>query len=200
MDIRQTQYLSDGRGAPRLAPPAETTAARAHAGIGLAGLVKRYVLALVLCFGTWLAQPALALTSAEATKVADLIAALQPSLGAFAYDDDIARTWFERDAEDRGLIRAAGFTAESWEKAVGETFRGLLALTPQSEIDALRRKLDAARTALPQLSPAQRAELLQSFEEEFARTLKLRAEGAAFADIVRPLAPRLNTLIQRDSN
>ncbi|MCZ0732929.1 hypothetical protein [Phreatobacter sp. AB_2022a] len=180
--------------------PAEATSAPAHAGTGPLHRVKRLVLAAALCLAALLASPAFALTSAEATKVADLIAALQPSLGKFAYDEEIARSWFEQDSEDRGLIRAAGFTAESWEKAVGETFRGLMALTPQSEIDALRRRLDAARTGFPQLSAAQRAELLQSFEEEFARTLKLRAEGAAFADIVRPIAPRLNALIQRDSN
>lgn len=171
-----------------------------RAGAGALRRVKSLFLAVVLCLGALLAPPALALTSAEATKVADLIAALQPSLGKFAYDDDIARTWFERDAEDGGLIRAAGFTAQSWEKAVGETFRGLMALTPQSEIDELRRKLDAARTGFPQLSAAQRAELLQSFEEEFQRTLALRAEGAAFADIVRPIAARLNTILQSASD
>lgn len=198
-DLCEAQRPAGGHGELRRAP-AETMSAAMHAGTGPLERAKRLVLAAAFCLAALLASPALALTSAEATKVADLIAALQPSLGKFAYDEEIARSWFEQDSEDRGLIRAAGFTAETWEKAVGETFRGLMALTPQSEIDALRRRLDAARTGFPQLSAAQRAELLQSFEEEFARTLRLRAEGAAFADIVRPIAPRLNALVQRDSN
>ena len=168
-----------------------------------AGGKRRYVRlfqAAALCMGAMLTPvPALALTSGEVAKVVDLIAALQPSLGPFAYDEEIARDWFEQDAEGGGLIRAAGFTAESWETAVGETFRGLIALEPQGNIDALRAKLDLGMDSFTQLDDAQKAELQQELEAEFTQMLALRAEGAAYADIVRPIAPRLNALIQASS-
>ncbi|GLI94263.1 hypothetical protein [Methylocystis echinoides] len=147
---------------------------------------------------TW-SSWALALTAAEAAKVADVIAALQPAFGTFSYDEEISRDWFERDAEEDRLIQKAGFTAESWETAVGETFRGLVALMPQSEIDALRAKIDSSMAGFSQSSEEQRAELKQEFEAQFARMLTLRAEGAAFADAVRPVEQRLNALIQNPS-
>ena len=155
------------------------------------------LLAAALCLGAMLLPAsAQALTTLEATKVADLIAALQPSLGPFAYDEEIARDWYERDAEDRAMIQAAGFTAESWEVAVGETFRGLIALVPQSEVDALRAKLDSSMDGFTQLSEVEKAEVRQEYETEFLRMQGLRAEGADFVDIVRPVAPRLNAIIQ----
>lgn len=160
----------------------------------------RFLLASCLIAGglTW-SSWALALTAAEAAKVADVIAALQPAFGTFSYDEEISRDWFERDAEEDRLIQKAGFTAESWETAVGETFRGLVALMPQSEIDALRAKIDSSMAGFSQSSEEQRAELKQEFEAQFARMLTLRAEGAAFADAVRPVEQRLNALIQNPS-
>ncbi|MCA0420548.1 MAG: invasion associated locus B family protein [Proteobacteria bacterium] len=103
--------------------------------------------ALCACF-LFASDPAAALTREEAAKVAEPIVALQPAFDSFAYDEEIVGQWFERDAAERDLIRAAGFTAESWKIAVGETFRGLTALEPQSEIDALRAKLDAGASGL----------------------------------------------------
>ena len=98
------------------------------------------------------------------------------------------------------VIRAAGFTAESWKTAVGETFRGLAALEPQSEIDAIRAKLDAGASGLVALNAAQKAEALQALRAEFARMLAFRTEGARFADIVRPLAPRLKAILDNSSD
>ena len=96
--------------------------ARKH-GAASARRGKRRLLsaALCACF-LFTADPAAALTREEAAKVAELIAALQPAFSSFAYDEEIVGDWFERDAAGRGLIRAAGFTAESWKTAVGETF------------------------------------------------------------------------------
>lgn len=162
--------------------------------------VKRRLLAAAFCAGMlFVSGPAEALTSEEVAKVADLIAALQPTLGEFAYDEEIARDWFQMDAEDDRVIQEAGFTAESWEVAVGDTFRGLIALLPQSEIDALRAKLDGGLEGLPQLSEEQKAEAMQELEDQFARMLAMRAEGAAFVDAVRPVEQRLNTILQSAS-
>lgn len=163
--------------------------------------MKRRLLAAALCTGLlFVADPAAALTRDEATRVTDLIAALQPAFGSFAYDEEIAHDWFERDAAERGLIRAAGFTAESWKSAVADTFRGLAALTPQSEIDAIRAKLDAGAAGLVALNAAQKAEALQALRTEFAHMLAFRAEGARFADTVRPLAPRLKAILDNSSD
>jgi len=174
--------------------------ARKH-GAASARRGKRRLLsaALCACF-LFTADPAAALTREEAAKVAELIAALQPAFSSFAYDEEIVGDWFERDAAGRGLIRAAGFTAESWKTAVGETFRGLAALEPQSEIDAIRAKLDAGASGLVALNAAQKAEALQALRAEFARMLAFRTEGARFADIVRPLAPRLKAILDNSSD
>lgn len=162
---------------------------------------RRRLLAAALCTGLlFVADPATALTRDEAAKVVGLIAALQPAFGPFAYDEEIAADWFERDAAERGLIRAAGFTAESWKIVVADTFRGLAALAPQSEIDAMPAKLDAGASGLVALNAAQKAEALEALRAEFARMLAFRAEGARFADTVRPLAPRLKAILDRTSD
>ncbi|MCR4520289.1 MULTISPECIES: hypothetical protein [Bosea] len=176
------------------------SSARKH-GAAAARRPKRRLLSAVLCAGfLFAADPAVALTRDEVAKVAELIAALQPGFGSFAYDEEIVGEWFERDSAERGLIRAAGFTAESWKIAVSETFRGLAALAPQSEIDALRAKLDAGASGLVGLNAAQKAEALQAPRVEFARMLAFRAEGARFADTVRPLAPRLKAVLDSSSD
>lgn len=140
--------------------------------------------------------PAAALTTEDATKVADIIAALQPSLGLFAYDEEIAAAWFEADAEGEGVIAAAGFDAQSWSVAVDETFRGLMALMPQQQVDDLRALLELGKNNLGDMSEAQKAQLIADLEAEFAAFLALRAEGVAFADAVRPIQHRLNGILQ----
>lgn len=142
------------------------------------------------------ATPAVALTTEEATRVADIISALQPSLGLFAYDEEIADAWFEADAAGEGVIAAAGFDAQSWNVAVDETFRGLMALMPQQQVDDLRALLDLGKNNLGDISEAQKAQLVADLEAEFAAFLALRAEGAAFADAVRPIQYRLNGILQ----
>lgn len=73
-------------------------------------------------------------------------------------------------------------------------------LEPQSEIDAIRAKLDAGASGLVALNAAQKAEALQALRAEFARMLAFRTEGARFADIVRPLAPRLKAILDNSSD
>lgn len=175
---------------------------RSHELTGAAlGRARRRLLAAAFCVGAlFVSGPAEALTSEEAAKVADLIAALQPTLGEFAYDEGIVRDWFQRDAEEGRVIQEAGFTAESWEAAVGDTFRGYMALLPQADIDALRARLDGSMDAFTQLTEDQKAEAMRELEEQFSRLLAMRAEGAAFMDAVRPIEPRLHAILKSDSD
>ncbi|WP_244466849.1 hypothetical protein [Devosia geojensis] len=141
-------------------------------------------------------QPAgaLALTLKEATTVVDLIEALEPQLGDFAYDDEIAEYWFEEDSYGEGWIAKAGFTAETWNRALGETMRGFMALMPDAEVEATFAGLKQGIEALPQLTEAQKAEALAAIDEEIASFLARRAEGEPFAPIVKPLEDRLRRL------
>lgn len=135
-----------------------------------------------------------ALSAKDAATVVQLIETLQDELGNFAYDDEFADDWFERDAESQGLITAAGFSQESWRTAVGDTYRGFLANVPEAEIlkvfaDA-RRRVEATRS----LSPEQKTIVLQVTDAKRQELLQLRTEGKAFARTVQPLVPRLRAI------
>jgi hypothetical protein len=138
---------------------------------------------------------ALALTAHDASVVVGLIEALQPEFGQFAYDEEIAADWYERDAADKGLIGAAGFTAESWATALGETVRGFLATMPVAEFDAIFARLKDAISGMTEMTDAQKTETIAAIDEQIEGLMAWRAEGRAFADTVRPLAPKLRTLI-----
>lgn len=152
------------------------------------------VLAIALGLGVFVSPGALALSESEASRVVGLLEALQPELGDFAYDAGIAADWFEQDAENQGLIEAAGFTENSWKTAVDETFCGFLATVPEAEI--LQPFADARRRAqeTKSLTPSQRQAALQMADEQQTRVLKWRAEGKAFAQAVRPVASRMRTI------
>jgi len=157
--------------------------------------MRRMAGALALVFATLQSPRALALTPHDASAVVGLIAALQPEFGQFAYDEEIAADWFQRDAAEKGLIAAAGFTAESWEVALGETMRGFLATMPMAELDAIFARLKDAISGMKEMTDAQKDETIAAVDEQIAGLMALRAEGAAFADTVRPLAPKLRSLV-----
>ena len=158
--------------------------------------VTRHALAILFCAGATLASgPATALTSSEAASVVDLIEALQPQFGPFAYDEEIVAEWFERDAEASGLITAAGFTEESWKSAVGETMRGFLAVVSEAELQGVFEELKTGIRRLGQLNDAQKEEAIASLDEEFEKMLAMRVEGGRFADVVRPLEERLREVV-----
>lgn len=158
--------------------------------------VTRHALAIVFCAGATLASgPATALTSSEAASVVDLIEALQPQFGPFAYDEEIVAEWFERDAEASGLITAAGFTEESWKAAVGETMRGFLAVVSEAELQGVFEELKTGIRKLGQLNDTQKEEAIESLDEEFEKMLAMRVEGGRFADVVRPLEERLREVV-----
>jgi acylphosphatase len=136
-----------------------------------------------------------ALTFEEATTVVDLIEVLQDELGSFAYDEEIAADWFEQDADGEGWIARAGFTEESWERALGETIKGFMANMPDAEVEETFNGLKQGIAALPQLTDAQKADALAAVDEEFAAYLSMRAEGQSFAPVVKPLDDRLRRLL-----
>lgn len=158
--------------------------------------VTRHALAVVFCAGATLASgPATALTSSEAASVVDLIEALQPQFGPFAYDEEIVAEWFERDAEGSRLITAAGFTEESWKVAVGETMRGFLAVVSEPELQGVFDDLKTGIRRLGQLNDTQKEEAIESLNEEFEKMQAMRAEGSRFAEVVRPLEARLRDVV-----
>ena len=162
---------------------------------GLTKLLRatRHILAAVFCAGVTLASsPATALTSSEAASVVDLIEALQPQLGPFAYDEEIVAEWFERDAEGSRLITTAGFTAESWKAAVGETMRGFLAVVSEAELHGVFGDLKTGIRRLSQLNDVQKEEAIASLDEEFDKMLAMRAEGEPFVDVVRQREGRMS--------
>ena len=135
-----------------------------------------------------------ALTLEEATTVVDLIEALEPQLGDFAYDEEVADYWFEEDSYGDGWIARAGFTAETWDRALGETMKGFMAILSDAEVEATFSGLKQGIEALPQLTDAQKAEALAAVDEEIASFRAMRAEGMPFAPIVKPLEDRLRRL------
>lgn len=151
------------------------------------------LLAASLALGA-LVLPAGALSLEEAGKVVQLLGELEPELGRLAYDDEEADRWFDDDAGLEGRIAKAGFTRESWNEALGATFRGYLATIASERFEAtfsgLTEKVDAS-----DLNAEQKAEMRSFVEEKIAETRALRAEGAQYVDIVQPYAAKLNELL-----
>jgi hypothetical protein len=141
-----------------------------------------------------LVLPARALTLEEAGKVVQLLGELEPELGRLAYDEDEADRWFDDDAGLEGRITKAGFTRESWNEALGATFRGYLATIASERFEAtfsgLTEKVDAS-----DLNAEQKAEMRSFVEEKIAETRALRTQGAQYVDAVQPYAARLNELL-----
>jgi hypothetical protein len=134
---------------------------------------------------------AFALTSRDATSVVDLIEKLKTEFGDFAYDDDEADEWFEKDAETQKLITKAGFNQKSWKTAVDETMKGFFATIPEAEIktilDGARQRAESAKD----LKAEQKKALLELVEEQRKEIFALREGGKPFVGVVTPLAPRI---------
>ena len=134
---------------------------------------------------------ALALTSREAATVVDLIEKLKTEFGDFAYDEDEANEWFEKDAASQMLITKAGFNQKSWKTALDETMKGFFATIPEAEIktilDGARRRTESAT----ELKAEQKKALLELIEEQRREILALREGGKPFMGVVAPFAQRI---------
>ncbi|WEK49810.1 MAG: hypothetical protein P0Y66_19260 [Candidatus Kaistia colombiensis] len=148
------------------------------------------------CLGLLLfGPPAYALTRQEAIVVVKLVQALSPEFGKLAYDDTAADDWFEADAESDRRISRAGFTQETWKTALDATVTGYVATLPEDEFRAILATLRANAENRGSLTAAQRRARLEWGDEGILRLETMRAEGAPYAEIVRPLAPRLRKLM-----
>lgn len=161
-------------------------------------LFRQALLAAVAGMGLalGLTLPARSLTADEAEKVATVLVDLSGDLGAFAYDEDEADRIFEEDAALNARIAAAGFSRESWQSAVDETFRGYLAAIPTDVFSARLTQIMQGVEAVSKLTDEQKAEMLPWIEEKIAEIQLLRAEGAPFADTVRPHAAKIEAVFE----
>jgi hypothetical protein len=93
----------------------------------------RHLAAVIVILAAFiLPHTASALTRRDATTVLDVIERLQPTFGRFAYSEEIADDWFERDAEGDRVIAKAGFSGDSWRTALREIYCGYLATLPDA--------------------------------------------------------------------
>lgn len=140
-----------------------------------------------------LTLPAKSLSPDDVEKVTLLMVSLAPELGPFAWDEEEADRIFEEDSNWNGEIAAAGFSRQAWKNALDTTFRGYLATIPT---DVFSNRLTEAIKGFddaPHLSAEQKTELRSLIEEKIAEIQLLRAEGARYADLVRPHAAKLET-------
>jgi hypothetical protein len=136
---------------------------------------------------------ALALTSRDAATVVDLLEKLKTEFGDFAYDDDEADEWFEKDAASQKLITKAGFNQKSWKTAVDETIKGFFATIPEeikTVLDGARRRTESATD----LKAEQKKALLELIEEQSKEILALQEGGKPFVGVVAPFAQRIRKL------
>lgn len=136
--------------------------------------MKRTKFALLAAIASlFLASYAVALESRQAAIVADVLETLAAERGEpVYYDEEAADDWHEFDADGDGLIPAAGFTRESWQVAYEQTMKGLMALMPQSEFDAMFGNVEEKVAALHGLTAEQKRELAGDFMAEAERDRK----------------------------
>jgi hypothetical protein len=145
-----------------------------------------------------LTLPSSSLTLDEAGRVTTLLVELAPDIGPFSYDEEEADRWFDEDAATGGKIATAGFTRESWRKALDETFRGYMATIPNDVFaEQLAGPIERLENA-PDISGEQKAEIRAWAKERIAETQLLRAEGDAYVDIVKSLADTLDAVFGTD--
>ncbi|WP_213286494.1 hypothetical protein [Bradyrhizobium sp. sGM-13] len=165
------------------------------------GFPSRAAVAVALAFALLAAlsvakldKVALALTSREAATVVDLIEKLKTEFGDFAYDDDEADEWFEKDAASQKLITKSGFNQKNWKTAVDETMKGFFATIPEAEIktvlDGARQRTESATG----LNAEQKKALLELIEEQRKEILALREGGKPFVGVVAPFEQRIRKL------
>ena len=73
--------------------------------------------------------------------------------------------------------------------------RGFLATIPIAELDPIFGRMKTAISDMEGLCDTQKGETISAIDEQIDGLMVLRAEGRPFADIVRPLTPRIRGLI-----
>lgn len=140
-------------------------------------------------------SPALAFSSREAGLVVEVLEELAGARGeSVYYDEEAADDWYEFDSEESGLIPAAGFSRPSWREAYERTLKGLIALVPEDEFEEISRGLTEKIGRIDGLSDSQRAEIVAEMKQAAERLAGVRAEGAAYAEAVKPYEQRMRDL------
>lgn len=141
-----------------------------------------------------LSFPAGGLTLNEAGRVTALLAELAPEIGPYSYDEEEADRIYDDDAGAGGRIAAAGFSRDAWREAVDAAFRGYLATIPEEEFS---RRVSMPMQRLQEadsLTDEQKAEIRAWAEEEIAKLLTMRDEGANHLEAVAPHAAEFDRL------
>lgn len=143
--------------------------------------------ALVLLVGA--AQPALALTSAEAEAVVDIVEQLAADMGE-GMVIEAGGIFYDYDSLGAALIPAAGFDRQGWIKAYEAVARGYMATIPADEFNAIFEE-PLAMLEASALPDDQKAMLREHVDGLIAEAQQARLSGMEYAGIVRPLEDRL---------
>jgi hypothetical protein len=152
------------------------------------GFVRAAALALLL----GAASPALALTTAEAEAVVNVVEQLAVETGE-GMVMDAADIFYDYDSLGASLIPAAGFDRESWMIAYEAVARGYMATIPEAEFNAVFDE-PLAHLAASGLPADQMIMMREHVDGLIAEAQQARLLGMKHADVVRPLEDRLYVL------
>jgi hypothetical protein len=156
-------------------------------------LFKRAVFGLAMMV-VWVA-PAPAFDGREAETVVGIMERYVQDSGAAIYHGG-AGELFEYDADNTGLIAAAGFDFDSWTVAHDAVMTGYMASIPQAAFDAILDEPMVQLASNTSLSEEQKAVIREDLAPELAAARDARASGQGYAAIVQPLLPRLEALVE----
>lgn len=142
-----------------------------------------------------IAGPGVAFDIGEAETVVAILEQLADERGESVYVQ-AAADWFEFDAETSGLIAAAGYDEESWTLAYDALLSGYMAAIPEAEYEAMISG-PMSRLEASALSEEQKALVREEVERVVAEAREQWQVGTRHADVVRPLVPRLDVLVER---
>lgn len=156
------------------------------------GFVRAAALALLL----GVAQPALALTPAEADAVVTIVEQLAVEMGE-GMVFDAGGIFYDYDSLGASLIPAAGFNKQEWIVAYEAVAAAYMATIPEDEFNAIFEE-PLAQLAASGLPEEQMQAMLAHVEGLIAETQQTRLSGMQYADVVRPLEDRLYELFYGD--
>lgn len=154
------------------------------------------LIALCTALGLLLAGPALALDRREALDVVSLLEHLASERGETVYANG-AEDWFEYDANQHGLIEAAGYGVDDWNRVYEDTIAAYLAGIPDDEY-AVHFKAVEERIANSDLSAEHKQALFEEWRVIRAALDWRREAARPYAELVRPLAGRISVLMATD--
>lgn len=141
-----------------------------------------------------MAAPVWAFDTREAETVVGIMERYVQDSGEAIYHGG-AGELYEYDADNTGLIEAAGFDFDSWTTAHDAVMTGYMASLPQAAFDAILDAPLAQLASSTSLTDEQKAVIREDLEPELAAAREARASGQGYAAAVQPLMPRLEALV-----